>query len=746
MSGVTDRLRGVSPWSETRVLALLAVALALGAPLRTMYHLIDVVGDPTLFLAVSAVSLVAAALLARFLPPVVALVIGAILFAAGLVWYITNLTTDPAFADLLRDTAALLSGRRLLQIANVRLWVISFAPAPVFLTTYFALRRWYVTAVLAAGTTLAFFVLTTDAGVVTTLLGVVGGFAAIGFGNLDTLSPPDETILPESAASASATAGSAAAEDDAGIDSGRRAVLEQLAAIIVLPAVLSRAPSVSGSALSFTDESGTTVEGSLLNADESLTVQGDISLSPTVRFTVESEEPRYWRVAAYDRYTGDGWVRTGNASPYGGNQLSGPPGDSRPLRQSFEAESAIGTVPAAWKPVQYDGGVDVKLTTHRGFQPTEQLDAGDSYEITSEVIVATPRQLREAGEDYPDSVTQRYLQLPDSTPDRVRETTTTLTANAENPYETALVVERWLQNEREYSLEVDKPDYNVADRFLHEMDRGYCVYFATTMVTMLRTQGIPARFAVGYTSGEQVDENRWVVRGLNSHAWVEAYFPDHGWIQFDPTPSGPRESAEQDRVDEARSDGDDSADTDETGDGSQFTPTPTATPPPLTETPEETETPTPTPNGTDEVADTPTPRGGAGGGTEGGDSGTTLPELPSREEAALGLVALLGTAAGLRRAGVTDRVSRAIWLRYQRREDPETDVERAFQRVMAVLADEHRPRERGETVREYLDAIDADADARRIATLRERLRYGGDVSEAAADEAVEIADSVVANR
>ncbi len=65
------------------------------------------------------------------------------------------------------------------------------------------------------------------------------------------------------------------------------------------------------------------------------------------------------------------------------------------------------------------------------------------------------------------------------------------------------------------------------------MDEGYCVYFATTMVTMLRTQGIPARMTVGYTSGQRIDENQWVVRGLNSHAWVEVYFPDQGWVQFD---------------------------------------------------------------------------------------------------------------------------------------------------------------------------------------------------------------------
>ncbi|WP_254273248.1 transglutaminaseTgpA domain-containing protein [Haloarcula marina] len=740
MSGVASRLRGPVPWRGTRLLALLAVALALGAPLRTMYHLIDVVGDPTLFLAVAAGALVAAAVLARVLHPVLALAVGALLFGAGLVWYITNLSTDPAFSALLRDTAALLTGRRLLQIANVRLWVISFAPAPVFLTTYFALRRWYVTAALAAGTALGFFVLTTDATVVTTLLGVVGAFAAIGFGTLDTVGSAASTTRDIPGES------SRQREASEGIDSGRRAVLEQLAAIIVVPAILSRLPAVAGTSLSFADEGGTTMEGSLIEADEALTVQGDISLTPTVRYTVESDDARYWRVAAYDRYTGDGWVRTGNANPYDGNRLQGPPGDSRTLRQSFEAESDIATVPSAWRPVRYSGDAAVELTSHGGFQPVTGLATGDSYQVTSEVVVATPRQLREAGTDYPDRVSERYLSLPDSTPDRVGETTATLTANAENPYETALVVEQWLQNNREYSLDVDRPDRNVADRFLHAMNRGYCVYFATTMVVMLRTQGIPARFVVGYTPGERVGENRWVVRGLNSHAWVEAYFPGHGWIQFDPTPSGPREAAEQARVEEARAEPNAFVDTSETGANSSFTETETPTPPPLTETngtdTNQTETPATT-NGT-----TPTPfsRDRPSGPTGGANTGLQLPDLPSREEAALGLVAVLGTAAGLRRTGVTQRLSREVWLRYQRREDPETDVERAFQRVMYVLSKEHRPRESGETVRAYLDAVDADESVRRVAALRERLRYGGDVTEAAADEAVDIANTVVSDR
>ena len=155
------------PWSGSRLLAQLAAALAIGAPLRTMFYLSDVVGDPTLFLALTALSLVGATLLARVLGPTVAVGVGAVLFAGGLGAYVLNLSTDPAVTELLADTAALLTGRSLLQIAEVRLWVLSFAPAPVCLTWYFALRRWYVTATVAAGTALAFFALTTDAGVVT---------------------------------------------------------------------------------------------------------------------------------------------------------------------------------------------------------------------------------------------------------------------------------------------------------------------------------------------------------------------------------------------------------------------------------------------------------------------------------------------------------------------------------------------------------------------------------------------------
>jgi hypothetical protein len=82
------------------------------------------------------------------------------------------------------------------------------------------------------------------------------------------------------------------------------------------------------------------------------------------------------------------------------------------------------------------------------------------------------------------------------------------------------------------------------------MDEGYCEYFATAMVTMLRTQGIPARYAVGYSTGERVG-GTYQVRAMNAHAWVEVYFPDVGWVRFDPTPGGERLATQQDALEDA---------------------------------------------------------------------------------------------------------------------------------------------------------------------------------------------------
>ncbi|NIW30895.1 MAG: transglutaminase, partial [Actinobacteria bacterium] len=293
-------------------------------------------------------------------------------------------------------------------------------------------------------------------------------------------------------------------------------------------------------------DAGNTIESSLVGGGDSVTVQGSIELSPTVRFAVTADRPARWRAGAFDRYTGSGWVRSGQSAPYE-SRLNRPIAPDRVRnRQTFEVRSETGVMPAAWKPVEVVEGADDALVTSMGaLEPAGGLGEGDTYSVVSVQPTPSPTALRNAGSDYPDGLVERYTQLPESTPARVGEFTEQLTAEADNPYDTARVIEQWLEANKEYSLEVDRPQGDVAASFIFEMEAGYCTYYATAMVTMLRSQGIPARFVTGYTAGEQVDEDRWVVRGLDSHAWVEVYFPGQGWIPFDPTPAGPRQSAEQ---------------------------------------------------------------------------------------------------------------------------------------------------------------------------------------------------------
>ncbi|WP_436928558.1 transglutaminase TgpA family protein [Halosimplex halobium] len=729
-----------------RAVALGGVGLLVAAYGSVFYRFIDVTGDPTGFLVLSALALGAATALSRSLRLRWAAVVAVGLLAGGLTLYIFSLPRQPPLVPLVTDAIALMTGRSLLQVTNVDLWVLGVSPGPLFLTWYLAMRRRYVGSVVAGGATLGFLVLTGDAANVTTLLGVVGAIAAVAVGDMDRRGDSLKAAEP-------------------------LAVL--LAALIVLSAVApvvpagpSRTADTWSSFQTGGPGAGGTVEANLVRADSQLGVAGNLSLSPAVRFRVESDAESYWRIGSYDRYTGDGWVRTGSSHSYSG-RLRGPAGQSRTVRQTVTAIDEIGVLPAAWKPVEVDGSVAerTRVTDLDGLALDGTLASGERYSVTSRVPVASARDLRSAGTDYPSAVAERYTRLPSSTPDRVGERTARITARADNPYATARVVERWLENNKNYSLDVQRPRGNVADEFLFEMDAGYCTYFATTMVTMLRSQDIPARMAVGYTPGERVAEDEWVVRGYNAHAWVEVFFPDVGWVRFDPTPAGPRLSAEQGELAEARANNRTDVDTNETGDG-EWTPTPTATPAPLTpraeqpaqEAPGEVTVPdriTRPGGGPSEdvnvsgptITSPPTnPPGGEAGDGGGDDEGATGPfggRPPTRAEAALSVIVLVGAVVALRRTGVTGRVYRAVWLRYQPTSDPETDAERAFERLEYVLAERHRPRRPEETPRQYLAAIGADERAAQVAAVRERAKYAGRVTREEADRAVDIVDEMV---
>jgi transglutaminase-like putative cysteine protease len=735
---VSDRERGGSPpggvrslgplagVDGSRALAVVGLATLTWAYVSVLWRVTDVVGGSVRFAVAVAVALGLAVVVGRFVGVRAAAGVAALLVAAGFAGYVLTLPASQLQLltpdRIVNDTIALLTGLSILRLVGAGTWATAIVPAPVFLSWYLAVRRRYGLAAAAGGAALALVVLTGDADGAVTLAGVVGAALA-------------------AAASTAERHGTGLQQADV--------VTVVVATMIVAAATLTVVPGAATSPI-LPDRDSPTVEASLVEADDSVEVVGSIRLSPSVRFRVESERASYWQTASYDRYTGDGWVRTGEASAYEG-QLAGPPGEARTLRQLVTAEDPISVLPAAYKPVEVSGGVaaDASVTPQGNLRPGRSLRPGETYGVRSRVPTADPEDLRRAGTDYPDRVTDAYLQLPGSTTDRVRELSAEVAGDAETPYDKAVAVERYLENEKRYSLSVPAPAGDVADTFLFEREAGYCTYYATTMVVMLRSQGVPARFATGYTPGEAVGDNERVVRGLDSHAWVEVYFPDVGWIRFDPTPSGPRETAETARLTEARQSG--ATDVDVAGtNGSESTPSVQGGNPGEIDVSEGVTPVGVNVSSNENTNTTGTEASGQAGGPapgSGDDGGPSLPSLPSTRTLLVGVAALLGVTAGAYRTGTVGRTAGLLAAQFQRRRDPDTDAVRAYRRLAILLERRYRPRRPGETPRAYVESVAGGMfsgdDVEQVVELYERAQYGHGVSAAEADEAVATVDRLV---
>ncbi|MFC7116175.1 DUF3488 and DUF4129 domain-containing transglutaminase family protein [Natronoarchaeum sp. GCM10025703] len=716
---------GLGIGSIYRYLALGSILVLTASYATVLRDIAIIVDDSSDVFATVLVSLLVATILAKLVAERTAMLLAAGLLVVGYGWYLamspgTIQTVIGSWDVLLNDAVSLLTGLSMVQIADAEVWAAGTAPAPVFLSWYLAVRGRYVGGAAVGSVALLALVLTGDVGAQTTLIGVLAAASAVGFGELDRRD-------------------------------GSFRQLDVLVVVIVLMLVFSLSVSVvpdgSGSPLAL-DSPGSlgglenggdadTVEGSLMNSPDQVQVQGSVDLSPSVRFTVESNEPANWRVGTYDTFTGDSWVRSGGRQSYDG-PLRGPPGSTETLVQSYRVEAQTSAMPAANQPTEVRGGIadQTEVTANGGVVTSRTLLEGDSYGIRSERPDASPDQLRKAGTDYPSGIEDRYLQLPGDQPERVGQLTSDITANTDNPYDSAVAIEQYLEGEKDYSLDVDRPDGNIADGFLFEMNQGYCTYYATTMAVMLRSEGIPARMATGYSTGQSVGDDEYVVRGLNSHAWVEVYFPNEGWVTFDPTPGGPRDSTRSDRIEDERAAGNPQVDTND----SQNEPV-------------EEEDPSGEDERSSEETLSQTPENASTDGLSGADAYQSQDDepivpLPSRETIVLSLVVLFGVAAGAHRAGYVDRAQRTAQLHWQGETgDPESDVERAFLRLELLLAGEHSDRDPAETHREYLTSVD-DVDERveRVARIHERARYGGTITSDEAREAIQLVDELVAER
>lgn len=187
-----------------------------------------------------------------------------------------------------------------------------------------------------------------------------------------------------------------------------------------------------------------------------------------------------------------------------------------------------------------DGSV---FNAHRAMTPNGVQDIDNTQAIgvyTAESDVRDPeRYVRNSdSRDYPPRIANMYLQLPRIDP-RVSALARNITASADSNYERARAIEQYLKTHYSYTLQL--PGVRVPDPlayFLFERKKGHCEYFASAMAVMLRTLGIPTRIVNGFRGGEYNDlTNSYIIRQKEAHSWVEVYFPEFGWVTFDPTPA-----------------------------------------------------------------------------------------------------------------------------------------------------------------------------------------------------------------
>ena len=278
----------------------------------------------------------------------------------------------------------------------------------------------------------------------------------------------------------------------------------------------------------------------------------------------------YWRARTYETYNDGQWLSTINSN-YAFNPDEGdlyvPLWQGRWLG-SFEFTSSVNmtTLFTPSQPLWIDRPGQIEYAVNpddsvdiAAFRAVPSLQPGQEYKVQASVNYASVARLDQAGTEYPVWVTERYLQLPDTITPRTRQLAERITAGLETPYDKALAITDYLRRNITYveTIQETQPQgQETIDWFLFDLKQGFCNYYSTAEVVLLRSVGIPARWAVGYAQGERIaseipsvnnrpdglpiEETYFLVRQRDAHAWPEVYFPDIGWVEFEPTASQPQ--------------------------------------------------------------------------------------------------------------------------------------------------------------------------------------------------------------
>jgi transglutaminase-like putative cysteine protease len=291
----------------------------------------------------------------------------------------------------------------------------------------------------------------------------------------------------------------------------------------------------------------------------SFAVKGSWVSDDSEVMTVAEKRNYYLETITYDVYTGHGWKRSGSqprtvpANEFVFSKAS----PDRPLNDDKGAtlekiqvvfSKTVGrnlftpgfpsklNTPTV---VQLPGGAELM----GGLESTAPIPTGAGYTLNALIANATEAQLVVAGKNYPREVTAHYLGTPGVT-QRTKDLARLIVsqARATDPYHQAKALADFLRLDPSftYTTKASLPrdaNQDIVDFFLFDPDgqRGYCQYFASAMVVMARSLGLPARMAVGFAPGTSVGTEKYLYREKNAHTWAEVYFPGYGWQIFEAT-------------------------------------------------------------------------------------------------------------------------------------------------------------------------------------------------------------------
>lgn len=279
--------------------------------------------------------------------------------------------------------------------------------------------------------------------------------------------------------------------------------------------------------------------------------------SPVMDIYVAQRLPYvYWQTMAYDTYNSDGgWEKTLDGEPTLHISDEGVLDVPFTLSRQVITQTVVNYLPnsslmyGAPEVIGSDRDMFVEALPDgngnslvAGMRSRYVLKQGDSYEVTSRYSTADATSLRMAGNDYPEWVTDSYLQLPDSITPETLSLADELMAAYDNPFDKAMAVQNYLRDTIAYNDQIDATPVGIepVHYVLFVSQEAYCTYYSSAMIVMLRSQGIPARMASGYAQGTFNQEDlSYRVLASNSHSWAEVYFPNYGWIQFEPTATIP---------------------------------------------------------------------------------------------------------------------------------------------------------------------------------------------------------------